>query len=47
MPKPAAIGKVSESDSFFTKIANIIRKNDWVRATTGPTNETAPVEIAL
>ena len=27
--------------------ANIIRKKDWVRATTGPTNETAPVEIAL
>ena len=41
------MGKVRESDSFLTITANIIRKKDWVRATTGPTNETAPVEIAL
>ena len=46
-PNPAAMGKTHESDSFFTVIANKIKKKDCVNATTGETNETAPEAIAL
>ena len=46
-PSVAAIGKLKDNDSSFTITAKMIKKNDWVNATTGETNETAPVEIAL